>query len=73
VRASRALGYELHAGSRPDLAESQVGLTFRNTGRLGAVFHVYRLPQGASETDSSIEPVPADPGQTPPLEYGSAK
>ena len=41
VRPSRALGYELHADARHDLAQNKVRVTFRNTGRLGAVFHVY--------------------------------
>jgi phospholipase C len=41
MRPSRALGYELHADARHDLAERKVRVNFRNTGRLGAVFHVY--------------------------------
>jgi len=41
VRPSRALGYELHADARHDLSAQKVRVNFRNTGRLGAVFHVY--------------------------------
>jgi phospholipase C len=41
VRPSRALGYELHATAVRDSSVPGVNLTFRNTGRLGAVFHVY--------------------------------
>jgi len=41
VRPSRALGYELQAEGGLDSRAGQVKVTFRNTGRLGAVFHVY--------------------------------
>jgi phospholipase C len=41
VRPSRALGYELHATAVRDSSVPGVSLAFRNTGRLGAVFHVY--------------------------------
>ena len=41
VRPSRALGYELHADAVHDSSAPEVRVTFRNTGRLGAVFHVY--------------------------------
>ena len=39
VRRSRALPYELHATSR--VGARRVTLLFANTGRMGAVFHVY--------------------------------
>jgi phospholipase C len=41
ARPSRALGYELHADARYDPSAHFVSVTFRNRGRLGAVFHVY--------------------------------
>jgi phospholipase C len=41
VRPSRALSYELHADAVHDSSTPQVSVNFRNTGRLGAVFHVY--------------------------------
>ena len=41
VRPSRALAYELHADARHELAQNKVRVNFRNTGGLGAVFHVY--------------------------------
>ncbi len=40
VRYSRALPYELHVESRPD-GIGGLELTFSNTGKAGAVFHVY--------------------------------
>jgi phospholipase C len=39
VRRSRALPYELHVDHR--LGANSLSLTFRNTGRAGAVFHLY--------------------------------
>ncbi|BBA37736.1 hypothetical protein BCCH1_01460 [Burkholderia contaminans] len=51
VRPSRALPYELHASARADAGNGTVTLTFANTGRTAAVFHVYdklhldRLPR----------------------------
>ena len=41
VRPSRALPYELHVDAAHDAAKGNVALSFRNTGRMGAVFHVY--------------------------------
>jgi phospholipase C len=41
VRYSRALPYELHTSAHVDVATSVVTLVFANTGRAGAVFHVY--------------------------------
>jgi len=41
VRPSRALPYELHATSKIDSKTGQIRITFRNTGKAGAVFHVY--------------------------------
>ncbi|WP_219209960.1 phosphocholine-specific phospholipase C [Variovorax boronicumulans] len=41
VRYSRALPYELHTSGRPDVARQQFWLVFSNTGKAGAVFHVY--------------------------------
>lgn len=41
VRPSRALPYELHADAAFDAAAGTLTFTFRNTGRTGAVFHVY--------------------------------
>jgi phospholipase C len=40
-RPSRALPYELHVHSRCDHASRHIDLRFVNTGRAGAVFHVY--------------------------------
>ena len=40
MRASRALPYELHVDAQADAA-GRVRLLFRNTGTVGAVFHVY--------------------------------
>jgi len=51
TRPSRALPYELHASARSDLVGGKLKLIFANTGKAGAVFHVYdklhldRLPQ----------------------------
>jgi phospholipase C len=50
-RPSRALPYELHTSAHVDAASGFVKLLFANTGRQGAVFHVYdklhldRLPK----------------------------
>jgi len=41
IRPSRALPYELHADSVVDAKTGRVIVEFRNTGRAGAVFHVY--------------------------------
>lgn len=41
TRPSRALPYELHANAEVALGGTQVRLTFANTGRAAAVFHVY--------------------------------
>jgi phospholipase C len=41
ISRSRALPYELHVDARIQPRASQVVLTFRNTGQVGAVFHVY--------------------------------
>lgn len=41
TRPSRALPYELHAAAQVDNNAERVTLTFRNTGKVGAVFHVY--------------------------------
>jgi phospholipase C len=41
VRPSRALPYELHASARTHVRRNNIVLTFRNTGRAAAVFHVY--------------------------------
>ncbi len=41
VRPSRALPYTLHVDADLDAGAGHVALTFRNTGRAGAVFHVY--------------------------------
>ena len=45
VRPSRALPYELHVDAVHDAAKGSIVLTFRNTGRMGAVFHVYDRKQ----------------------------
>jgi len=51
TRPSRALPYELHANAGVDMARGVVQLVFANTGKVGAVFHVYdklhldRLPR----------------------------
>lgn len=41
VRRSRALPYELHVDARAEAFKGKVSLTFRSSGRMGAVFHVY--------------------------------
>jgi phospholipase C len=41
MRRSRALPYELHVQARTGGLANQLTLTFRNTGKVGAVFHVY--------------------------------
>jgi phospholipase C len=41
MRRSRALPYELHVHARAELNRGALTLTFRNSGRVGAVFHVY--------------------------------
>ena len=41
VRPSRALPYELHVDARAQLHANKLTLAFRNTGLVGAVFHVY--------------------------------
>jgi phospholipase C len=41
TRPSRALPYELHVSARSDAINGRVQLLFSNTGKAGAVFHVY--------------------------------
>ncbi|WP_211444190.1 phosphocholine-specific phospholipase C [Collimonas humicola] len=41
IRPSRALPYELHVHARTHVRRNDIVLTFRNTGRAAAVFHVY--------------------------------
>ena len=41
ARPSRALPYDLHVDAAHDPAKGAIVLAFRNTGRMGAVFHVY--------------------------------
>ena len=41
VRLSRALPYALHVDALREHSPMGIALTFRNTGRVGAVFHVY--------------------------------
>jgi phospholipase C len=41
IRPARALPYELHAHAKERAKASSVALSFANTGRAGAVFHVY--------------------------------
>jgi phospholipase C len=41
IRPSRALPYELHVHAKERANEGRVALSFVNTGRAGAVFHVY--------------------------------
>jgi phospholipase C len=41
MRQSRALPYELHVRAHAEPDASKLTLTFRNTGKSGAVFHVY--------------------------------
>jgi len=41
VRYSRALPYELHTSGKPDVDRQLFWLVFGNTGRAGAVYHVY--------------------------------
>lgn len=51
ARPSRALPYELHASARADATNGTIRMLFANTGKAGAVFHVYdrlhldRLPR----------------------------
>ena len=58
-RPSRALPYELHATAHANDRTGQLRVVFRNTGRAGAVFHVYdKLKLDAMP---ARQPVPADP------------
>lgn len=58
-RPSRALPYELHATAHANDRLGQLRMVFRNTGRAGAVFHVYdKLKLDAMP---ARQPVPADP------------
>lgn len=41
TRPSRALPYELHVSARSNAAAGTLQLLFANTGKVGAVFHVY--------------------------------
>jgi phospholipase C len=41
VRRSRALPYELHVHANAQPGANKLSLTFRNTGKAGAVFHTY--------------------------------
>jgi phospholipase C len=41
IRRSRALPYELHVHARMPADARRLTLDFQNTGRMGAVFHVY--------------------------------
>ncbi|HYH41832.1 MAG TPA: phospholipase C, phosphocholine-specific [Burkholderiales bacterium] len=72
VRPSRALPYELHAHAKERSSAGTVALSFANTGRAGAVFHVYdqkhleRIPRrytvGRSEEIGGEWDVTADGG-----------
>jgi phospholipase C len=58
-RPSRALPYELNVLAQADVRRGHLRLVFRNTGRAGAVFHVYdKLKLDAMP---GRQPVPADP------------
>jgi phospholipase C len=56
-RPSRALPYELNARCRVEALQGNVRLLFRNTGRAGAVFHVY--DKAKLDLMPSRQPVPA--------------
>lgn len=57
VRWSRALPYELHASGRPDIEQRLYWLVFSNTGKAGAVFHVYdHLALAAVPRRYTVEP-----------------
>jgi phospholipase C len=43
TKFSRALPYELHTHCKLDKATNKLNLEFKNTGKAGAVFHVYDL------------------------------
>lgn len=71
TRPSRALPYELHVSARSDATSGQVRLLFSNTGKAGAVFHVYDqkhldlLPrryavEAGKQLDDSWTPAPGD-------------
>ena len=71
TRPSRALPYELHVSARADSIGGKVQLLFSNTGKAGAVFHVYdqkhldRLPrryavEAGKLLDDSWTPVAGD-------------
>ena len=80
MRRSRALPYELHVDADRDLDEEHLTLVFRNTGAVGAVFHVYdklhldRIPRRytveAGKTLSDIWLVKQDSGQYDLWVYG---
>ncbi|SCX45726.1 phosphocholine-specific phospholipase C [Variovorax sp. EL159] len=57
VRYSRALPYELHTSGRPDVDGRKYWLVFGNTGKAGAVFHVYNhLSLGDVPRRYTVEP-----------------
>jgi phospholipase C len=57
VRYSRALPYELHTSGRPDVDRQKFWLVFGNTGKAGAVFHVYNhLSLGDVPRRYTLEP-----------------
>ncbi|MGO4396266.1 phosphocholine-specific phospholipase C [Variovorax sp. M-6] len=57
VRHSRALPYELHTSGRPDVDRRKYWLVFGNTGKAGAVFHVYNhLSLGDVPRRYTVEP-----------------
>ncbi|MEO6747644.1 MAG: phospholipase C, phosphocholine-specific [Caldimonas sp.] len=58
-RPSRALPYELDVIAAMDLIQGTTRLTFANTGRAAAVFHVYDKLQ--LDSMPSRQPIPADP------------
>ena len=80
ARRSRALPYELHVHAQAPPSAERLSLTFRNTGRIGAVFHVYdklhldRIPRRytveASKTIADEWNVQADQGRYDLWVYG---
>jgi phospholipase C len=73
MRPSRALPYELHVVANVDAHEGSIALAFKNSGKAGAVFHVYdrlhleRIPRRytveAGKALSDIWRVSDDDGQ----------
>jgi phospholipase C len=56
IRRARALPYDLHVQAQPDLDNGQLDLTFTNTGKAAAVFHVRDGAGGSNPRTYTVEP-----------------